>query len=91
MLKRNTNKVKFEKKFILATFQKKNIFFRWGQAHFYLPHLILTFAQKSQGGQGPPLRCLERGGKRTTASPPAHATEVAENFKKPKLYIEHRL
>ena len=34
---------------------------RRGQAYFYPPHLILTFAYKSQGGTGPPL-VMPRGG-----------------------------
>ena len=37
-------------------------FFRWGKLIFCLPHLILTFAQNSQGGRGPPG--MLRGGAR---------------------------
>ena len=47
-------------------------FFRWGKLIFCLPHLILTFAQNSQGGRGPPG--MLRGGQEDYCPPPAYAT-----------------
>ena len=58
--------VKLENKWLEAPRKLFNYFLRgkahlcrWVQAHFYSPHLMLTFSRKSQGG------------KRTTAPPVA--------------------
>ena len=69
MLKRNNNKVKFENS--LNYFLKGNrLFSDGGQAIFDLPHLILTFAQKSKRGG------TLGGGQEDYCLPPLYATAI---------------
>ena len=75
------------RKFLTTLFKGENTPVTIRASSFFYPeHLFFTFAQKSQGGQGPPG--MPRGGKRTTAPPPVYATDpklmTAENigFKK---------
>ena len=62
------------RKFSTILFKGENIPLMMRASSFFYPeHLIFTFAQKSQGGQGPPWDA-QGGGKRTTA-PPVYATD----------------
>ena len=48
---------------------------------FYPEHLIFTFAQKSQGGQGPPMGC-QRGQEDYCPPPPVYATDPIDDCRK---------
>ena len=56
-------------KFLNYFLRGKTPILRLGQAYFYQPHLILTFAHKPQGGAGPPPWDTNGGGKKTNAPP----------------------
>ena len=47
---------------------------------FYPEHLIFTFAQKSQGGQGPPMGCQR--GQEDYCPPPVYATDPIDDCRK---------